>query len=85
MAKTIHRLPSNIVTHPQVQSRRKGEQAVLDEVKQTGVKIRHYNRIQSYMTQIPEPWDDKCHSAWGEYQNKYGIYDRADYGKHISS
>ncbi len=70
MSNTRHALPQHSLHHMRVQNRRKAEAAALDEMLEEGVPIRHINRLQSYWTQIPEPWDDKPNAAWSEYHNK---------------
>lgn len=70
MSRTRHALPSNCHHKMKVQNRRKQSEAVLDEMIENGVPFLHHNRVQSYMTLIPEPWDDKPVAAWSEYHNK---------------
>lgn len=70
MSRTRHSLPSHSHHLMRVQNRRKMCEAVLDEVTANGVPFLHSNRVRSFMSLIPEPWDDKPHAAWGEYHNK---------------
>jgi len=56
-----------------VQNRRKMEESVIDELEEYEIplnNVRHINRLTSFWTVIPEPWDDKACAAWGEYHNK---------------
>ena len=71
MSDTRHAMPFNCLHRMKVQNRRKAEQAALDHFSTNNVLHRHINRLKSYWTQIPEPWDDKRHSAWKEYHNKH--------------
>lgn len=70
MSNTRHNLPTHIHHHMRVQNRRKAEAAALDAIKDMDVPARHINRLQSYWSQIPEPWNDKCNASWREYHNK---------------
>ena len=70
MSNTRHALPYRSCRNMSVQNRRKSEEAALDELTELDVPFRHRNRLVSFWTQCPEPWDDKAHSAWGEYHNK---------------
>jgi hypothetical protein len=71
MSRTKHALPSHYLHHMRVQNRRKAEEAALDELTEEDVApIRHINRLQSFWTQIPEPWNDKPNASGREYHNK---------------
>lgn len=70
MSNTRHNLPTHTHHHMRVQNRRKAEASALEDIKEAGVISRHMNRLQSYWSQIPEPWDDKCNASWREYHNK---------------
>lgn len=70
MSRTLHQRPLNPHKRQRVQNRRKSEQAALTELQAEQLRMRHINRLQSFMTQIPNPWNDKAVSAWGEFHNK---------------
>lgn len=70
MSRTRHQLPTRCHTRPLVQNRRKAEQSALGDVVYYDIPCRHFNRLQAFMTVIPEPWNDKICAAWGEYHNK---------------
>ena len=70
MSRTAHNLPSRVFRNMRVQNRRKAEEAALDELNEVGVFFRHVNRLASFWSVIPEPWDDKPVAAWDEYKNK---------------
>ena len=70
MSRTRHATPTSCFRHMKVQNYRKTECTVLDQLKEESVLFRHINRISSYWSLIPNPWDDYRHSAFSEYQNK---------------
>ncbi len=72
MSNTRHARPSRSIHNMRVQNRRKAEAAALEALLEDadGTQIRHVNRLKSYWTQIPEPWNDKPHAAWKEFHNK---------------
>lgn len=70
MSRTLHRRPYSPLRHQRVQNRRKAEQSALTELQAEQLRMRHINRLQSFMTQIPNPWDDYHVSAWNEFHNK---------------
>lgn len=70
MSRTRHALSTHCHHKMKVQNRRKQSEAVLDEMVENDVPFLHHNRVQSYMTLIPEPWDDKPVAAQSEYHNK---------------
>lgn len=70
MSRTLHQRPMSIHKRQQVQNRRKAEQSALTELQAEQIRMRHVNRLHSFMTQIPNPWDDYNVSAWKEYHNK---------------
>lgn len=70
MSRTAHNLPSRTMRNMRVQNRRKAEEAALDELNEVGVSFRHANRLASFWSIIPKPWDDKTVAAWSEYKNK---------------
>ena len=83
MSNTRHALPQHCMHHMRVQNRRKAEEAALDELTELDVPFRHRNRLTSFWTQCPEPWDDKPNAAWGEYHNKnYWVRLRAQNDEH---
>ena len=63
MARTLRQRPQSSLKRQRVQNRRKSENAALDALLEEQVRIRHINRLSSFMTQIPNPWDDKPISA----------------------
>lgn len=70
MSRTRHNRPTHSIHNMRVQNRRKSEAAALEAILEEAVTPRHINRLKSYLSQIPEPWDDKPHAAWREYHNK---------------
>ena len=71
MSRTRHARPIHSIHHMRVQNRRKSEAAALEAILEEAVSPRHINRLKSYWSQIPEPWDDKPHAAWREFHNKH--------------
>lgn len=70
MSRTMHQRPFKCHRKQRVQNRRKSEAAALDALFDEQFKMRHINRLQSFMTQIVNPWDDDTVSAWKEFHNK---------------
>ena len=70
MSRTLHQRPFSCFKHQRVQNRRKSELSALTDLQAEGLRMRHINRLQSFMTQIPNPWDDMAVSAWNEFHNK---------------
>ena len=80
MSNTVHQRPSTVHRHMRVQNRRKCEQSAIDQIRELATTTRHINRLNSYWTQIPEPWDDYMHSSGSEYHNKtYWVKFRQQY------
>lgn len=70
MSRTLHQRPFSTLRHQRVQNRRKAEAAALDALLEEQLKMRHINRLQSFMSQIVNPWDDYYISSWREFHNK---------------
>ena len=71
MSRTRHALPTRLYHIMKVQNRRKAEQSAIDQLDEEGVDVvRHKNRLKSYWSIIPEPWNDKLNAASSEYHNK---------------
>lgn len=70
MSRTCHALPTRSFRNMRVQNRRKAEESALDHLIENEVCFRHVNRLTSFWTIIPDPWDDKPATSWKEYHNK---------------
>jgi hypothetical protein len=80
MSNTVHQRAYTTHRHMRVQNRRKAECSAIDQIRELAATTRHVNRLNSYWTQIPEPWDDYMHSSDNEYQNKnYWVKHRQQY------
>ena len=77
MSRTLHQRPFSWFKHQRVQNRRKAELSALSDFKDEELRMRHINRLQSFMTQIPNPWDDMTVSAWNEFHNKRWVRQRS--------
>ena len=70
MARTFHKRPTHLFHHMRVLKTHKMSESVKDQLVESEVKPRRFNRVMGYVSNIPEPWDDKVNASAREYHNK---------------